>query len=177
MRRNSATYDELRTILVEIEAIINCRPLCYQYSDDVDDMLTPSHLITGRRLLSRCNSVPLDVYDENEKTLKNRAMYLRTLLDHYEKRWRKEYLTELREFQRSNDRLPAKQLKIGDIVLIEEEGLPRSRWRMGKVQELFTSKDGYVRGCKLRVHNQNRKVSYLNRPVNKLCYFEVSSSE
>ena len=99
------------------------------------------------------------------------------MLDHYEKRWRKEYLTELREFQRNNDRLPAKQLKIGDIVLIEEEGLPRSRWRMGKVQELISSKDGYVRGCKLRVHNQNRKVSYLNRPVNKLCYFEVSSSE
>ena len=100
---------------------------------------------------------------------------MNTLIDHYEKRWRKEYLTELREYQKNNNRLPAKQIKIGDIVLIEEEGLPRCRWRMGKVHELFTSKYGYVRGYKLCVYRDNQKVSYLNRPVNKLCYFKVST--
>ena len=95
----------------------------------------------------------------------------------HEKRWQKEYLTELREHQKNNNRLPAKQVRIGDVVLIEEEGLPRSRWRMGKVHELLTSKDGHVRGCKLCIHNSNQKLSYLNRPVNKLCYFEVSIAE
>ena len=92
------------------------------------------------------------------------------------KRWKREYLTELREFQRNHDKLPAKQLKIGDVVLINDEKLPRNRWRLGKVEELKQSKDGHVRACKLRVHSGNRKVSYLNRPVNKLCYFEVTSS-
>ena len=58
-----------------------------------------------------------------------------------------------------------------------EEGLPRCRWRMGKVHELMKSKDGYVRGCRLLVHNVNRKASFLNRPINKLCYFEVSSGD
>ena len=102
--------------------------------------------------------------------------YLNNLITHYEKRWKKEYLTALREYQRNYDRIPAKQIKI-NVVLIEEEGMPRCQWRMGKVYELLTSKDGHVRGCKLRVHNKNRKVSYLNRPVNKLCYFEVSGED
>ena len=177
LRRNSASYDELLTIIIEVEAVINCRPLCYLYSDEVDEVLTPSHLMMGRRLLSEKKDAPLEVYEETEKSLNNRVKYLNNLISHYEKRWKKEYLTELREYQRNHDRLPAKQIKIGDVVLIEDEGLPRTKWRMGKVHELLTSKDGHVRGCKLRVHNENRKISYLNRPINKLCYFEVSSAD
>ena len=176
LRRNSASFDELRTIIIEIESVINCRPLCYLYSDEVDEGLTPSHLMMGRRLLSSRKTSPTDIYEETKNSLNNRVKYLNSLISHYEKRWKKEYLTELWEYQKNN-RLPAKRIKIGDIVLIEEEGLPRSRWRMGKVYELITSKDGHVRGCKLRVHNENRKVSYLNRPVNKLCFFEVSSAD
>ena len=177
LRRTSATYDELLTIVTEIEAVINCRPLCYLYSDEVDEVLTPSHLLMGRRMLSPRNSVPIRIYDESEQSLNNRVKYLSSLIAHYENRWRKEYLTELREFQKNRNIIPAKQAKVGDIVLIEEEGLPRCRWRMGKVHELITSKDGYVRGCRLQVYNENRRASFLNRPVNKLCYFEVSNNK
>ena len=98
------------------------------------------------------------------------------MVDNYERCWKKEYLTELREYQRCNNRLPAKQVKIGDVVLISDDKIPRCRWRLGKVEELLKSKDGRVRGCKLRVHCDKKKIAYLNRPVNKLCYFEVSSS-
>ena len=45
---------------------------------------------------------------------------------------------------------------------------------MGKVEELIRSKDGLVRACKLKVYSKNKKLAYLNRPVNKLCYFEVT---
>ena len=65
--------------------------------------------------------------------------YLRSLIDHFERRWKHEYLTELREYQRNHDKLPAKQLKPGDIVLISDDTLPRNRWRMGKVEELIQS--------------------------------------
>ena len=46
------SYDELLTILVEVEAVINSQPLSCVSMDDFDEPLTPSHLLTGRWILS-----------------------------------------------------------------------------------------------------------------------------
>ncbi|XP_046841149.1 uncharacterized protein LOC124435254 [Xenia sp. Carnegie-2017] len=46
------TFDELLTVLVEVEATLNSRPLTYTYDEVGSEPLTPSHLVTGRRLLS-----------------------------------------------------------------------------------------------------------------------------
>ena len=50
--RARLTFDELSTILVEIEAVLNSRPLTYLYLDEIEEPLTPSHLVIGRRLLT-----------------------------------------------------------------------------------------------------------------------------
>ena len=41
-------FDELHTSIVEVEAIINSSPLSYITPNDMDEPLTPSHLLTGR---------------------------------------------------------------------------------------------------------------------------------
>ena len=46
------SYDELLTAVIEVELILNSRPLSYVSTEDLEEPLTPSHLITGRRLLS-----------------------------------------------------------------------------------------------------------------------------
>ena len=46
------TYEELMTVTVEMEMIFNSRPLSYVSSEDLDEPLTPSHFLNGRRLLS-----------------------------------------------------------------------------------------------------------------------------
>ena len=51
------TYDELLTALTEVEMILNCRPLSYISTEDIEEPLTPSHLMTGRRLLSLPDAV------------------------------------------------------------------------------------------------------------------------
>ena len=45
-------YEELLTVLTEVECILNSRPSTYLYPDDLEKPLTPSHLISGRRFLS-----------------------------------------------------------------------------------------------------------------------------
>ena len=50
--RAKLTYDELLTILTEVEMILNSQPLSYMTSDDVEEPLTPSHLILGRRVIN-----------------------------------------------------------------------------------------------------------------------------
>ena len=56
--RATVNYEELSTIIVEIEAIINSRPLTYIYDDEVEDLLTPSHFLLGRRLLTKIYTEP-----------------------------------------------------------------------------------------------------------------------
>ena len=43
------SFDELSTVLTEVESTVNSRPLTYLY-DDLEEALTPSHLMFGRRL-------------------------------------------------------------------------------------------------------------------------------
>ena len=47
------TFEELNTILIEIEGIINLHPLAYKYVDSLDEPLTPSSLIPGPTLLTK----------------------------------------------------------------------------------------------------------------------------
>ena len=48
--RAKLSYDELYTAVTEVEAILNSRPLTYVSASDLDEPLTPSHLIMGKRL-------------------------------------------------------------------------------------------------------------------------------
>ena len=45
-------YDELLTTITEAEMIVNSRPLSYISSNDLEEPLTPSHLLIGHRVLS-----------------------------------------------------------------------------------------------------------------------------
>ena len=95
-----STYvDELITALAEIEAVLKSRPLSYISSEDLDEPVTPSHLIVGRRLLSLPDNLdylcdPGDeefTLDKNQVT--SRVRHLNNLLNHFWKRWRTEYLS------------------------------------------------------------------------------------
>ena len=46
------TFNELRTVLVEVEANLNSRPLTYEYEEVSSEVVTPSHLVYGRRILT-----------------------------------------------------------------------------------------------------------------------------
>ena len=62
---------------------------------------------------------------------------------------------------------------LDEVVLIHEEGLKRTQWRLGRVQELVKSSDGQIRGVVLKV-NCNGRVHILRRPVQCLYPLEVA---
>ena len=61
----------LTTALVEVEAVLNSRPLTYLSTDDLEEPLTPSHLLVGRRLLD----MPDHICDKIQKNSKPRLTY------------------------------------------------------------------------------------------------------
>ena len=65
------SFDELLTALVEIEAVINPRPLSYITADDIEEPLTPSHLLVGRRILNLPDHLEhLNDLDDDRRTLR-----------------------------------------------------------------------------------------------------------
>ena len=95
---NKLSFDEIQTVMLEIENVINSKLLCYLNDDDVEEILTPNHLLYRRQL--NVNIVNADIdknYNFSEERLTNRRRYLNTVLLHFWKRWSAEYLISLRE--------------------------------------------------------------------------------
>ena len=142
------------TILVEVEGVLNSRPLTYVYSEGTDEPLTPSHLLLGRRLLSK-PGVSEDIHVANDaEELTRRATYLKTLLQQFWQRWKSDYLSELREHHRyickkSSSTSPAVQF--GDVVCAKEDNIKRNMWKLGKVEELIIGKNSVVKGAVIRI--------------------------
>ena len=70
--------------------------------------------------------------------------------------------------------LVEEKIKVGDVVVIGEDMIPRHRSRLGVVVELIKSNDGLVRGAKVEV-GKTRNV--IRRQVNCLYPTEVCAAE
>ena len=134
------SYDELSTALVEVEAVVNSRPLSYIAMDDLDEPLTPSHLLSGHRIMSLPDHLCCDSAEDNDLTnirpshLTKQARHLSVTIKRFWHRWRKEYLLELRETHRYNrGHTTPSQVSVGDVVIIivHSKDQPRGFWRLG----------------------------------------------
>ena len=169
------TLSDLQTIIVEIEGILNDRPLTYISADINDEeALTPSHLLNGRRitLLPRENVNEEDINDPdygNLTTITKRARRMALLLQHFRNRWKNEYLTSLREFHQTTGK-NKQTINIGDVVLVHDDK-PRIKWKLAVIENLTEGKDGYVRSADIRTTNGKT-----NRPIAKLYPLEVRAT-
>jgi len=100
--RTTLKFEELATLLVDIESVINARPLTYVYDDQegISYALTSAYLIYGCRLATTPNASHLEVYSTH-KTLTKRSRNQQHLLTQLINCWRKYYLLNLREFRGS----------------------------------------------------------------------------
>lgn len=159
---------ELETLLHEIEATINSRPLTF-VGDEIQDRkpLTPAHFLIGRGSLflpEKLNKEETDTYSED---LRNRLVIRNHLLNRFWLIWSKEYIRHLPQCTGSGT---TPNLHLGDLVLVQEDNCPRMRWPVGIIEELFPSKDGVVRAVKIRT-----KSGSINRPIQKIHNLEVDS--
>ena len=165
------TYEELFTVLTEVECILimNSRPLTYLYPDDLEEPLTPSHLISGGRLLSLPDATRSGTDNSStHETITRRARYLQKLMDHLWNPWRREYIPALRESHRLKLDSAGQTAQIGEIVSVHDESLPRTKRRMGVVLELIKGVDKKTREAVVRITDKG-KSSYLRRPLQRLC--------
>jgi len=105
------TFEEFSTVLTQIEACLNSRPILPMSNDVNDyDALTPGHFLIGRPLLSPPES------DKSDITTTQRWALLSKMTQGFWKNWSKDYLNSLQ--QRSKWTVPRTNYDVGQLVLI-----------------------------------------------------------
>ena len=158
------TFDELFTVLIKVEGTLNSRPLTYDYQEEGEEILTPSHLIFGRRIKTMPDEV-IEDEEEGESRYTRGFRYLSARLAHFWNRWC-EYLTNLREFHRNKVSDDAKPVQVGDVVTGYEEN-KRREWKMAVVESLIKGKDEVVRGANIWVIAKGKPMR-MSTPVLRL---------
>ena len=103
LRRAFISLSELQTLIKEVQAVVNDRPITFVYHDVNDpEPLTPSKLLYGFDVTALPHPVvdPDKLEDEefNEHDQLNKALKRRSLLfQHFVQRFKSEYLASLRE--------------------------------------------------------------------------------
>ena len=175
-------YDELQTLVIEVEGVLNSRPLTYVYVNDIEQALTPGHLLSGRKIVSLPEISEFNSEETEEilshELLTKRSLYLITLMKHFWKTWWTEYLADLREHHRMQtaSKSGLKQIKTGDIVTVYDEGLKKGFWRLGKVESLIAGRNDVIRGAVVKVSSKGKKQIRIKRALQALYPLEVAAS-
>lgn len=127
------TFEELSTVLTQIEACLNSRPICQMPSTAADPQpLTPGHFLIGGPLVALPDSDVTDVpINRLDRWLQGKTRWTREL---------------------SN-------LSINDVVMIQDNNLPPLRWKLGRVIETHEGADNKVRVVTLKTVNGTCKRS------------------
>jgi len=158
------TFEEMSTVLYEIEAILNSRPLT-PLSEDPNDLacLTPGHFLVGTSL----NSFPYEYLEDISENRLLRWQRVEQIRQHFWRRWSSEYLQSLQE--RNKWRInKGRQLKLNQLVLLKQQGLAPLQWLLGRVEKIHPGPDGQIRTATIKTASG----SFL-RPLTKIAILPI----
>ncbi|XP_046976357.1 uncharacterized protein LOC124542454 [Vanessa cardui] len=158
------TFEEMTTLLCQIEACLNSRPLCPIEDSDTDNItpLTPGHFLIGEAPIL----VPHPDIKDIPVSHLTRWQHTQKLLSNFWQRWQSEYLTRMQ--QRPKWLKKVKEFDIGHIVLIKGENLPPSKWALGRIVAKHPGDDGVT-----RIYSVKSGDSVVTRSFNKLCPLRI----
>ncbi|EYC40108.1 hypothetical protein Y032_0629g850 [Ancylostoma ceylanicum] len=181
--RRKLTFADMCTVITRIEAIFNTRPLTKCDPEDLTKIpLRPVDFLQGNVKFS----IPDTHVDERdpqfdpsfirtEKQALEALRFSEKIADKFWETWKIQYLVSLREMEKINYKQPRHSSRsipeLGEIVLIEQDLIPRGNWPYGKVVELISSADELVRSAKILMPNHR----IIQRPLNKIFPLEIRS--
>ncbi|XP_024879652.1 uncharacterized protein LOC112459663 [Temnothorax curvispinosus] len=159
------TTEKLTTLLTQIEAILNSRPL-EPLSDDPEDVsaLTPGHFLIGGPI----TTIPkLSLIDLATSRL-SRWQLIQQRVQHFWAQWSAHYLQRQQAISKWHH--PNNNIKVGFIVLLTDERSPPCKWPLTRVTALHPGKDGLTRVVTLKT-----ATTTLTRPSAKFAILPIST--
>ena len=153
----------LSTYLIEVEEVLNNRPLT-SISDDVTDLepLTTNYFLIGRGnpnfRFNTSNEAGIDLRKQWKSVQAATSMFW--------KQWVQEYLPLLTQRQRW--RTQTRNFERGDLVLISSKDIPRSNCSLARVLDIYRGEYDVIRVVKVKT-----KDDVFTRPASKLCLLEA----
>lgn len=161
---NFLTYEEMNTLLTQIETVLNSRSLS-PLSDDPEDLnaLTPGHFLTGSSL----TTIPEPSLLSLKGFRLSRWQLTRQMLESFWTRWSRECLQRHLAIYKWNRISPS--LQESSLVLIADERYPSSKWPLGRIIQTHPGKNDQVRVVSIRTQSSIIKLS-----VVKICPLPIS---
>lgn len=152
------TFEEFSTVLAQIEACLNSRPLCPMTDDPADcDALTPGHFLIGEAL----TTVPHPNLTDINMNRLDRWQLVQRLYQHFWRQWSDEYLRKLQSRPKWTGTKP--NISVGQLVLVTHENTAPAKWPLARVVATRPGKDGLVRVAVLKCGD-----SAIERAITKL---------
>ncbi|XP_055623749.1 uncharacterized protein LOC129767153 [Toxorhynchites rutilus septentrionalis] len=152
------SFEDFSTLLVQITAALNSRPLVPLSDDPLDvDVLTPAHFLIGSTMTA-LPETDLRAIPTNRLT---HYQQRQQLFQRYWQRWSKEYLTEMQMINKHRQHI---SINVGDLAVLREDNQPPLYWPLARITKVHPGNDGVVRVVTVRTKNGIYK-----RPVCRIC--------
>ena len=155
------SFSGLQMVFFEIANIINARPVGVVSGSDptCPEPITPNHLLLGRSTSDVVTGPFI-----NTRNVNRRYEFVQQLIEAWWTRWYERVLPSLVPCYKWLQR--HRNVKVGDICLIQYKNDIRATYRLGRVVEANMSADGMVRKVMLQYKLLNEKAyRYVDRPI------------
>lgn len=140
------TYEEYTTLLANVSACLNSRPLIALDDDPTTaQAVTPAHLIIGRALIGPLQYDYVEVPDNRLQ----RWRLVQKLAQQFWTLWQQEFVVN--QIERCKWRIERDDVKVGAIILMKLDNLPPTHWPLGRVIGVFPGDDGRVRNVEVKI--------------------------
>lgn len=149
----------LMTLVTQIEAIMNSRPIA-PLSDDPADLvpITPAHFLIGEALIQPYHAPVQQVPDNRLKIRERIQKYVQQFWD----RFTVDYIRNLQQRYKWNTQ--SINLKVNDMVIIKAEYTPPTLWQLGRIVAVHPGADGLIRNVTILT-----ETGHLQRSIQTLC--------
>lgn len=161
------TFEEMYTLLTQIESLLKSRPLTPMSSDPNDlTPLSPAHFLIGRNYTSVVDPSLLHL-PENRLSSWQKIQQMQQQLW---SRWSKEYISELQ--QRTKWKVPYPPLQKGSLVVIKEDNLPPANWKLDRITDIHPGRDNIPRVATIKT-----STTEIRRSFAKLCPLPIERTD
>ena len=159
------SFSELQTVLYEAANLVNERPIGVLPTHPEDgSYLSPNHLLLGRAS-SRIPSGPF----KDQANMRQRFGLVQSIIDSFWKRMTRDFFPSL--LIRTKWHVQKRNVKVNDLVMVQDSNLIRGDWRLGRVVEIYPDDKGVVRNVEVEYKLQNPDESpkvYKSKPFSRI---------